>query len=103
MYLIIGGISILGILAGLYDLFNKRKVFGITQLFLAIICPIITFMYCSLKERRAFGGTDWEFLVHSATIDGDVLPWIVFASFIAEIILILRTLLIIFKNRSWRG
>lgn len=98
MYLIISVISILGILAGLYDLFNKRKVSGITQLFLAVICPVITLMYCSLKEWRAFGGTDWEFLVHSATVDGDILPWIVFALFIAEIMLILRTLFIIFKN-----
>ena len=98
MYLIIGIISILGILAGLYDLFNKRKVFGITQLFLAVICPVITLMYCSLKEWRAFGGSDLEFLIHSAAVDGDVLPWIVFALFIAEIMLILRTLLIIFKN-----
>ena len=100
MKLIIGVITVLGVLAGMCILLRKDIIKGIGQLVLAVVCPLITISYLSLKEDRAFGGTDWEFLVHSATVDGDIWPWIILILFVVEIIYIIRTICVIIKKRE---
>ena len=92
MWWIIGCITLLGLLTGVYSCLKSNKICGVLQLLLVAICPIITIMFCSLKKVRAFGGKDWEFLVHSATIDGDIIPWIILVLFVVELGLILRTI-----------
>lgn len=100
MKLIIGIISVLGVLAGMCILLRKDIIKGICQIVLAVVCPLITIAYLSLKEGRAFGGTDWEFLVHSATIDKDIWPWIILILFVVEIIFIVRTICVITQKRK---
>ena len=95
---IIGVITLLGVLAGIYNFLKTDKFKGICQLVLAVVCPIITIWYLSLKASHAFGGTDWEFLVHSATIDGSIYPWICFILFAVDIICIVRTVCKISKK-----
>ena len=95
---IIGVITLLGVLAGIYTFLKTDKFIGICQLILATVCPLITMSFLSLKEGHAFGGTDWEFLVHSATIDGSILPWICFILFVVDIICIVRTVCKIYKK-----
>ena len=101
MMLIIGSITILGILTGVFMLQRDNKIKGIMQILLAVICPVLTWLLCSLKETHAFGGTDWQFLVHTATIDVSPLPWIVLFMFVIEIVTIVKfTLLRRDKNGS---
>ena len=95
---ILGIITLLGVLAGVYTFLKTDKFKGICQLILAVICPIIIISFLSLKESHAFGGTDWEFLVHSATIDGNILPWLNLMLFFIEVVFIVRTISIIFKK-----
>ncbi len=100
MYWVIGAITILGLLAGVYTFFKKSKINGITQLIVAVICPIITIMFCSLKDKHAFGGTDWEFLLHSATVDAEIWPWIALVLLIVEIIFIIKAVFMALKRNN---
>lgn len=98
MNLIIAFITILGLLTAVYAFFKVSKAYGTVQFVLAVVCPVIIKLFCSLKYVRAFGGTDWEFLWHSATIDGDLWSWVVFAILISLVILVLKTIFIALKN-----
>ena len=76
---------------------NRAK--EIIELILAVLCPVLILSFCSLRNDRAFGGTKWEFLVHSATIDGDIWPYIILILFIVEIICIVRMIFIFANSR----
>ena len=93
MNLIIAIITILGLLTAVYAFFKVSKAYGTVQFILSVVCPVVIKLFCSLKYVRAFGGSDWEFLWHSATIDGDLWSWVVFALLMLQIVLIFRTLL----------
>ena len=92
MIWVIGIISVLGIAIGIYSLAKTNTVKGILELLLAILCPTIAILFGSLQAERAFGGTKLEFFIHSATVDGDVWPWILLVLLIAEVVCIVRTL-----------
>ena len=100
MYWIIGIISVLGIMTGIFSILKQNKVNGIIRIVLAIVCPIIAVWFCSLKESRAYGGTDWEFMLHSATVDGDFYPWILLVLLGVEVILIAGTIVKVIKARK---
>ena len=100
MYWIIGIITVLGILTGIYNILKYNKANGIIRLVLAFVCPIIAVWFCSLKEGRAYGGTDWEFMVQSATIDCDIYPWILLILLVFEVILIIVTILKMLKSKN---
>ena len=91
MIWVIAMISVFGIAAGIYSLTKIGKSKGVAELLLAILCPTIAILFGSLQGNRAFGGTKWEFFIHSATIDGDIWPWILLVLLIAEVICIVRT------------
>lgn len=99
MIWVIGIISVLGVATAIYSLVKISKVRGIVELLLAIICPTIAIWFGSLQYGRAFGGTKLEFFVHSATVDGDLWPWILFVLLIAEIVCIVRTAFVFEKNK----
>ncbi len=98
MILVFGIISVLGIATGIYSFAKIGKVIGIAELLLTIICPIIAFWYGSLQSERAFGGTKWEFFVHSATVDKDIWPWILLFLLIVEVLCIVRTIFVFAKE-----
>ncbi len=100
MIWVIGIISVLGIAAGIYSLAKIGKVKGIAELLLAIICPTIAIWFSSLQNGRAFGGTKLEFFVHSATVDGDIWPWILLVLLIAEVVCIVRTVCVFTKEKK---
>jgi len=58
---------------------------------LAILCPTIAILFGSLQSERVFGGTKLEFFIHSATVDGDIWPWILLVLLIAEVVCIVKT------------
>ena len=94
MMFVIGFITILGILTGVFMLLRGNKIKGIMQIVLAVICPVLVWLLCSLKGTHTFGGTDWQFLVHTATIDASPLPWIILFMFIIEIVAIIKYILL---------
>ena len=94
MMFIIGLVTVLGILTGVFVLLRDNKSKGIMQILLAVICPVLTWLLCSLKESHAFGGTDWQFIVHTATVDVSPLPWIILLMFVIEIVDIIKYILL---------
>lgn len=100
MIWIIGIISVLGIATGIYSFAKINKVKGIVELLLAILCPAIAFLFGSLQDDRVFGGTKFEFFFHSATVDGDVWPWILVILLIAEVVCIIRTVCMFAKEKK---
>ena len=100
MIWVIGIISVLGIVIGIYSLTKIGKGKGIAELLLAILCPTIAVLFGSLQDRRAFGGTKLEFFIHSATVDGDIWPWILVVLLIAEVVCIVRTACALTKEKK---
>ena len=92
MIWVIGIVTVCGFATGTYSLMKISKGKGIIELLLAILCPAIAIMFGSLQSKRVFGGTKLEFFIHSATVDGDVWPWILLVLLIAEVVCIVRTL-----------
>lgn len=88
MDLVIGIITGLGIISGILTLIKRDKKMGIIQLILTIIVPILISLWCLKKENFVFGGTDWEFMIQTATIDGMLEPWLILALFIMLLVLI---------------
>ena len=100
MIWVIGIISVLGIVTGICTLAKTNKVKGIVELLLAIFCPTIAIMFGSLQSERVFGGTKLEFFIHSATVDGDIWPWILLVLLIAEVICIVRTVCMFAREKK---
>lgn len=100
MYLVIGILTVLCVLTGIYNLLKHNKINGILRVVVAIICPIIAIWLCSLKESRVYGGNDWEFIVHSATVDGDIYPWILLILLVVEVIIVVETVLKLLKSKN---
>ena len=84
---VIGIITGLGIISGILTLIKLDKKMGIIQLILTIIVPILISLWCLKKEDFVFGGTDWEFMVQTATIDGMIEPWLILTLFIIVLVL----------------
>ncbi len=92
MIWVIGIISACGILCGIYSLIQRSKINGILEVAIGAVCPIIAILFSSLQDDRVFGGTTWEFFLHSATVDGDIWPWILVILLVAEIVCIVKTI-----------
>ena len=88
MDLVIGLITGLGIISGILTLIKRDKKMGIIQLILTIIVPISISLWRLKKEDFVFGGTDWEFMIQTATIDRMLEPWLILTLFIILLILI---------------
>lgn len=93
MYWVIGFITVLGIITGIFSIIKGDKKIGITQLLLALIFPIIIVLYCLKKESFVFGETDWNFLIQTAFVDRLIEPWIILILFIVLLILMFINLL----------
>ena len=93
MIWVIGMISVLGIATGIYSLTKIGKSKGIAKLLLAILCPTIAILFGSLQDGRAFGGTKLEFFIHSATVDGDIWPWILAVLLAVVLVCAINTIL----------
>ena len=88
---IVGILSVFCIACGVYSVIRISKVKGIAEFAMASVSPAIAIIFGSLQKNRVFGGTKWQFFVHSATVDGDIWPWILFALLGAEILCICAT------------
>ena len=52
------------------------------------------------KEDFVFGGTDWEFMIQTATIDGMLEPWLILALFIILLVLIFINIFKLIKKNK---
>ena len=86
MIFIMGFITGLGFAVGIYSLIKKNKIVGIIQLVLSILTPIFTFLFIQKKSQFIFGGTDWEFLIQTDTIDGMIEPWLILILYLGVIL-----------------
>ena len=101
MIWLIGIIVFCGFATGIYSLVRISKVKGMAELTLSSLCLIITILFSSLQNSRAFGGTKWDFFLHSVTVDGDILPWVLFILFISVIIFVMKTIFIVVKKNIY--
>lgn len=90
MDFIIGLLTGFGITTGIFAIKNDNKKLGIIQMLLTVITPVATYLFCARKSGFAFGGTDLEFLLHTAIVDKMIVPWLILVMF-----LILITLMVI--------
>lgn len=86
---IIGFITGLGLVIGIYTTIKGDKKLGITQLALTILFPIIISYWCTKKEQFVFGGSDFEFMIQTMTVDKMIEPWLIFILFIVLLILLI--------------
>lgn len=52
------------------------------------------------KEDFVFGGTDWEFMIQTATIDRMLEPWLILALFIILLVLIFINIFKLIKKNK---
>ena len=90
MDFIIGLLTGFRIPTGIFAIKNDNKKLGIIQMLLTVITTVATYLFCARKSGFAFGGTDLEFLLHTAIVDKMIVPWLILVMF-----LILITLMVI--------
>ncbi len=96
--MILGFIAGFGLSTGVKTLFKGNKKLGIIQLILTFLNPVLISLWCAKKARFVFGGTDWEFLIQTATVDKMIEPWLILILYICLIGLIVYNLVEIKKN-----
>lgn len=94
MEFIMGIIVGLGVVISIYSIKKNNKTIGILNLVLSPITPTFTYIFIQNKSKFVFGGSNWEFLVQTATIDKMIEPWLIL---ILYIILMGLTIYNIFK------
>lgn len=95
--MIIGFIAGMGIYTGVRTIVKGNKKMGIIQLIMTLISPIFISLWCMKKSSFVYGGTGWEFLIQTATIDKMIEPWLIL---ILYIILIGLTIYNLIKNNE---
>ena len=83
--------------ASVRTIIKGSKKNGIIQLILTFLAPIVTCLWCMKKSSFVFGGTDWEFLIQTATVDQMIEPWLILMLYV---ILIGLTIYNIFEIRE---
>lgn len=84
----IGVITIIGLIIGILTLIKGNKKMEIMQLVLTIIFHVATLLWCHKKNQFVFGGTNFEFIIQTATVDKMIEPYLIFLLFIILIVLI---------------
>lgn len=99
--MVLGFFAGLGLYTGVRTIVEVSKKLGIIQLVLTFFAPILTSFWCTKKSAFAFKGTDFEFLIHTATVDKNIIPWLIFILYLFLTILIIYNIVkIIKKNKS---
>ena len=98
MYFAVGIITGLSLISGLYAVFKNKKIFGILQMVITIVFPIVLKAFCLLKYSMVYGDTDWKFLLQTAFIDGLIEPWLLLILFLIIIIFTSKSLFDMFKE-----
>lgn len=101
MYYILIAFAILNIIIGFINFRLKKIKLGIFQMLLSILTPIYVYFFCKLKERFVFGGSDFDFLIQTALIDGLIEPWIVLLIYIFLVYLIIISVINILKMNKY--
>ncbi len=98
--MVMGFIAGIGLYTGIITIFEGNKKLGIIQLILTFSAPIFTSLWCAKKSSFVFGGTDWEFLTQTATVDKMIQPWLILIIYICLIGLIIYNIVKIKKVRN---
>lgn len=98
MYFIVGVVTGLSLISGLYAVIKNKKNIGIVQIIIAIVFPIILKIFCLEKYSRMYGDTDWNFLLQTAFIDNLIEPWLLLILFIVLVAMTGISIFNIFKN-----
>lgn len=94
---IIGFLVGIGFYTGIRTIQISSKTRGIIQIVVTFLAPILFHFWCLKKSNFVFGGSDWEFLIQTATVDKMIEPWLILIIYIGFIALILYNLVQIRK------
>lgn len=98
MYFIVGVVTGLSLISGLYAVIKNKKNIGIVQIIIAIVFPIILKIFCLKKYSRMYSDTDWNFLLQTAFIDNLIEPWLLLILFIVLVAMTGISIFNMFKN-----
>lgn len=98
--IIVGLIIGVSLVISIKSILIKNKMMGIMELILTIIFPVMYFIWCNMKIRFAFEGTDFEFLVQTIFIDRLIEPWLISILFILLVIITIYNLIFIVKIKK---
>jgi len=96
-------LSILFFIGCLFAVFIMIKIdrkMGLLQIITTIGFLIATKWFCSLKYQFAFGGTDWEFLIHSALVDRMFAPYFILLLFGMALYFFFRNFILFWRVRG---
>ncbi len=96
----IGFITGVGLYTSVRTIVEVDKKNGIILLILTFLAPIFASLWCMKKSSFVFGGTDWEFLIQTATVDKIVEPWLILILYVILIGLIVYNIFKIRKGRN---
>lgn len=94
----LGIITGLGLYTGVRTIIDNSKKRGALQLALSIIAPLLAELWCLKKTNFVFGGTNWEFLVQTATVDKMIEPWLILVLYLFLIGLTLHNIMKLREN-----
>ncbi len=97
---VMGFLGGFGFYVGVRTMQISNKMRGIMQLILTFLAPILVHLWCLKKASFVFGGTDWEFLVQTATVDKMIEPWLILIVYIGFMALIIYNMIQIRKVRK---
>lgn len=100
MEFIIGFLTGLGLVIGVLAILNNHKKLGITEIILAFLTPFVIYLFVQEKSKFAFGGTDFEFLIQTATVDKMSTPILIFMLFLSLIFLTVLNIYKLSKQQS---
>lgn len=75
--MVIGLLAGIGLYTGVRIFVEVSKKSGVVQLIMTFIPPVSTSLWCMKKSSFSFDGSDWNFLVHTATVEKLFEPWII--------------------------
>lgn len=98
--MVLGFFAGLGLYTGVRTIVEVSKKLGIIQLVLTFSAPILTSFWCTKKSAFAFKGTDFEFLIHTATVNKCFFPWLILVLYVSLTIMIISNIIRIIKVKS---
>jgi len=90
---VVGFVTGLGALTGIFTIIERSKKAGVIQLLLTILFPILLFTWCLAKDAYIFGCSNLNFLIKAAFVDWKVVPLILIVFFAVVVVFVLANMI----------
>ncbi len=97
--MITGFLAGVGLVVSVRTIFEANKKIGIIQMIMTFLPPVFTSLWCMKKNDFVFGGTDWEFIIQTATVDKCPQPWLILLLYVLFVGLTIYNIITIIKRK----